>query len=129
MGIMFSDSTAIDTMRCISMRNNRPWSYDADTFGACCCMHLLKFGTHMKLDKPNSQQVSESRKWNRGSLELQPTTTLKSRSFQDLWCKIFNVLLSSSSNDDNTVLRSSSSHVTNLKQLKEEIDSNISGNH
>jgi len=123
--MMFRGSTAIDTMRCMSMRNNQPWSYDADTFGVCCCVHLLLFGTHLELDTPNSLRESNRRNWNRGSSELQPTTTLKSRSFQELWRRIFNELLSSSSNSDNDTGIPSSSHATNLKQLKEMIDSTI----
>jgi len=126
-------STALETMRCSAMRHERPGSCDAEMplgcVAACSASAVVWHNTHLALETPKSLWESNQRRnWKRGSIssDLQPTTTLKSRSFPELWRRIFHELFSASSNDDDTILRSSSSHATTkLQQLKASIDATI----
>ena len=78
--IMFNGSTAIQTMQCLAMRSGQSWSYDVDTYGICCCAHVLLFGTHMDIkrgrDKRWRQSKELKRYWNK-----------------DIWNDIFDSLL------------------------------------
>jgi checkpoint serine/threonine-protein kinase len=45
-----------DDMKCVAMRNGKPWSFDIDTYGILCTAHLLLHGTHMSIRKGKDSQ-------------------------------------------------------------------------
>jgi checkpoint serine/threonine-protein kinase len=91
-----------DDMRCVAMRQGRPWSFDIDTFGILCSAHVLLYGSHMELK-------------NKGDAEWKPAKRMKRYWKQDLWDDLFNSIL----NDSGSVI---GSHPRSLRSIREKID-------
>ncbi len=78
--VLLLGASAQDEMRCVAMRNDKPWSFDADTFGVLASAHVLLHGTHIKIVK------GRNNKW-------RPETALKRYWQHDIWDEIFDSLL------------------------------------
>lgn len=98
--IVLSGAATNPEMQCVAMRNQRPWSFDADTFGILASAHVLLFGSHLEI-----RQGSDGC-W-------RPTTSWKRYWQQDLWNEVFHLLLN---NPDNSIAEQ-------LSALRKKIDS------
>lgn len=107
--VLLHGASAQDEMRCVAMRNEEPWSFDADTFGVVACAHVLLHGTHMKVVK------GRNNKW-------RPTTTLRRYWQQDIWNEVFDSLL----NIDEISGAAMSSRALNLRSISRKIDTYLS---
>mmetsp|Transcript_28205 Transcript_28205/g.68625 ORF Transcript_28205/g.68625 Transcript_28205/m.68625 type:complete len:361 (+) Transcript_28205:2802-3884(+) len=67
-------------MCCVSMRRNRPWSYDADYFGLLSSVHVLLFGNHLTIMQDHDG------KW-------KPKTKLKRYWNSGIWNEVFDSML------------------------------------
>lgn len=67
-------------MQCVAMRSAKAWSFDVDTFGVLSCIHVLLYGTHIKVTRGSS-----------GRWRLD--NALKRYWQKELWNKIFDTLL------------------------------------
>jgi checkpoint serine/threonine-protein kinase len=94
-----------DDMRCVAMRNGKPWSFDIDTYGILCTAHVLLHGTHMSIRKGTDNQ------W-------RPESNLKRYWQKDLWNEIFKSLL----NFDDVSGAAIGSRARSLRALREKID-------
>jgi checkpoint serine/threonine-protein kinase len=103
--VMLLGESAKDEMRCVAMRNQMAWSFDADTFGVLASAHVLLHGTHMKIVQ------GRNNKW-------RPTTTLKRYWQKDLWNEIFDNLL----NFDEVTGTAVGSRAVNLRILSSKLD-------
>lgn len=103
--VMLVGASAEGEMRCVAMRNHKPWSFDADTFGVLASIHVLLHGTHIKIVK------GKNNKW-------RPSTTLKRYWQQGIWDEIFDSLLNFEE-ASGKVMRSRASY---LRALSRKID-------
>lgn len=94
-----------DDMRCVAMRDGKPWSFDIDTYGILCTVHVLLHGSHMEIRK------GKDNNW-------RPISRLKRYWEQDLWTEIFNSLL----NLDDVSGAAIGSRARSLRALREKID-------
>jgi checkpoint serine/threonine-protein kinase len=46
----FMGDCGTDNFRCVEMIAGKPWTFQADTFGALGCVHAMLFGTYMEVD-------------------------------------------------------------------------------
>ena len=94
-------------MQCIAMRKQRPWSFDADTFGVCASTHVLLFGTHIEIE-----QIRGSKRWK-----------LKQRMRRywqgDLWTELFDALLNS---DEGALI---GSRPLSLKAMRNKLEAHL----
>lgn len=105
---LYGDATS-KPMRCVAMRKEIPWCYDADTFGVCAASHVLLFGKHIEIEKDTS-----SRRW-RITEKLEPYMQEK------IWGDLFDQLL----NVDELSLTANGSHPSRLRDIWEPIDAHV----
>jgi len=77
----FRGSPVTNDMKCGSMRDGKPWSYEVDTFGLCASTHVLLFGSHMEVKK-----ISTTSRWT-------ICKTLRRYWEKSLWQEFFDSLL------------------------------------
>jgi checkpoint serine/threonine-protein kinase len=68
--VKFNGPATSKDMECVSMRENRNWSLNLDTFGLCASAYVMLYGTHMEVSKASSTMVWKTckplrRYWNR----------------------------------------------------------------
>ena len=102
--VTFIGNAAPKGMQCVSMKSQRKWSFDTDTYGILCSAHVLLFGEHMEIKK------GRENKW-------KISATFKRYWNQDLWHEIFDTLLNP--DDLGSAIGSRSS---NLRLLWRKID-------
>lgn len=90
-------------MMCVAMRKERPWSFDADSFGLLASLHVLLFGTHIEIEQYGKRWMPKQhlrRYWNR-----------------NLLTEIFDTLLNT---DEGTLI---GSRPRSLRALRKKVDS------
>lgn len=55
-GAAFMGDCGTENFRCVEMLAGKPWTFQADTFGALGCVHVMLFGTYMEVDFDESAQ-------------------------------------------------------------------------
>ncbi|XP_050248338.1 mitotic checkpoint serine/threonine-protein kinase BUB1 isoform X2 [Quercus robur] len=86
--------------RCIEMLENKPWTYQVDTYGLCAVVHLMLHNSYMKIEKKASSD---------GGYIYLPKSPFK-RYWIDLWKDFFTKLLNMSPGID---------HIKLLQNLRE----------
>lgn len=108
MDTVFCGRIAVDEMMCVSMRQDRPWSFDLDTFGVCFAAHMLLSGCHLEIEKkPNHRWM--------------PKQSLARHTGRDLWTEIFDTLL----NVDRDFGIAMGSRPYSLKKLRGKIEARL----
>ena len=49
-GAAFMGDCGTENFRCVEMLSGKPWTFQADTFGALGCVHAMLFGTYLEVD-------------------------------------------------------------------------------
>ncbi|KAL0001972.1 hypothetical protein SO802_015753 [Lithocarpus litseifolius] len=86
--------------RCIEMLENKPWTYQVDTYGLCAVVHMMLHNSYMKIEKKASSD---------GGYIYLPKSPFK-RYWIDLWRDFFTKLLNMSPGCD---------HIKLLQNLRE----------
>lgn len=93
--VQFIGDCHTDGFQCIEMRENRPWTFQIDTFGICATVHCLLFGDYMKVEKvvqnhePSCERDASCSCPSRWKIE----NALKRYWQYDLWIVFFDTLL------------------------------------
>ncbi|XP_031092749.1 mitotic checkpoint serine/threonine-protein kinase BUB1 [Ipomoea triloba] len=88
--------------RCIEMQENKPWTFQVDTYGLCVIVHMMLYNSYMEIDKRTARGG--------GGYIYQPKSHLKRYWNIKLWENLFTKLLNPDPNED---------HQTLLKNLRE----------
>nr|XP_027127429.1 mitotic checkpoint serine/threonine-protein kinase BUB1-like isoform X1 [Coffea arabica] len=81
--------------RCIEMQENKPWTFQVDTYGLCVIVHMMLHKTYMEIEKRPSPD---------GGYVYQPKTHLKRYMQVELWKNLFMKLLNTSPTEDHKSL-------------------------
>lgn len=101
----FVGPACVKEMMCVAMRKGLPWSFDADTFGICACVHVLLFSCHIHLMEDKSG-------------EWIPRESFKGLKYASYWDELFRTLLNA--NPETQVAIGSRPH--SLRQLRNKIE-------
>lgn len=105
----FVGPSCVKEMMCVAMRKGLPWSFDADTFGICACVHVLLFSCHI--------QVEEDEKG-----EWMPQESFEGLMYASYWDELFRALL----NLDPETQVAIGSRPHSLRQLRKKIENKCS---
>jgi checkpoint serine/threonine-protein kinase len=101
----FVGPSCVKEMMCVAMRRGLPWSFDADTFGICACVHVLLFSSHIELkEEKNGDWI--------------PIEPLEGLTYATFWDEMFRTLL----NLDPETKVAIGSRPHSLRQLRKKID-------
>ncbi|XP_071939942.1 mitotic checkpoint serine/threonine-protein kinase BUB1-like [Coffea arabica] len=81
--------------RCIEMQENKPWTFQVDTYGLCVIVHMILHKSYMEIEKRPSPD---------GGYVYQPKTHLKRYMQVELWKNLFMKLLNTSPTEDHQSL-------------------------
>ncbi|KAL8100897.1 mitotic checkpoint serine/threonine-protein kinase BUB1 [Apium graveolens] len=81
--------------RCIEMQENKPWTFQVDTYGLCVIVHMMLHNSYMETEKKMSSD---------GSYIYLPKAPFKRYWQTDLWKNLFSKLLNTSPDDDHIEL-------------------------
>ena len=98
-------------MRCVAMRADKPWSFDADGYGVLCSAHVLLFGTYMVISQ------DANKRW-------RPASKFRRYWQNQLWIEIFDKLLNLDNANDTTF----GAWARRLRTLRERIESYLKTN-
>ncbi|XP_034211613.1 mitotic checkpoint serine/threonine-protein kinase BUB1 isoform X2 [Prunus dulcis] len=73
--------------RCVEMQENRPWTFQVDTYGLCVVVHMMLHNSYMEIEKKLSPE---------GGYIYQPKSSFKRYWNAELWRNLFKKLLNSS---------------------------------
>lgn len=94
-GTEFDADCKTSGFRCIEMQQQRPWTYQIDTYGLCCIVHIMLLGSYMEVEsKPNSESIQR----------FQLKTNFKRYHKGKLWGELFTTLLNVKSCQENPSL-------------------------
>ena len=93
--VMVGDSTT-ESFRCLEMREEQPWLWQADAYGAAGVIHCLLFGDYMEVEKcvPLGEGAP--------SFHLRIKNQFRRYWQTDIWELVFDTLLNWKSKDHNT---------------------------
>ncbi|KAJ8427575.1 hypothetical protein Cgig2_021720 [Carnegiea gigantea] len=86
--------------RCIEMQEDKPWTFQVDTYGLCVVAHMMLHGSYMEIEKNMSSDGSYYR----------PKSHFKRYWNTELWKNLFRRLLNGQPFDD---------HMKTLQELRE----------
>ncbi|KAK9922580.1 hypothetical protein M0R45_031041 [Rubus argutus] len=72
--------------RCVEMQENKPWTFQVDTYGLCVIVHMMLHNSYMEIDKKPSPD---------GGYVYLPKSSLKRYWKVELWKNLFVKLLNS----------------------------------
>ncbi|XP_078428705.1 protein kinase and Mad3-BUB1-I domain-containing protein isoform X2 [Wolffia australiana] len=119
-GTEFVGDCRTSGFRCVQMQEDKPWTFQVDTYGLCVIVHMMLHGSYMSIMKKASPD---------GTVSYKPKLPLKRYWNVALWENLFSTLLNRRSNEsDVAVLKSlresfedflleSPQHVKKLKEL------------
>ncbi|KAB2612537.1 mitotic checkpoint serine/threonine-protein kinase BUB1 [Pyrus ussuriensis x Pyrus communis] len=58
--VEFTGDCRPSRFRCVEMQENRPWTYQVDTYGLCVVVHTMLHNSYMEIDKKPSPEVDAS---------------------------------------------------------------------
>ncbi|KAL8188767.1 hypothetical protein R6Q57_029787 [Mikania cordata] len=88
--VKFNGDCRTSGFRCVQMQENKPWTYQVDTYGLCVIVHLMLHNTYMEIDKKPSH----------GGYSYQPKSPFKRYHKVDLWKKLFTDLLNNFNDEE-----------------------------
>ncbi|KAK8558924.1 hypothetical protein V6N13_098538 [Hibiscus sabdariffa] len=93
----FTGDSRTSGFRCIEMQQNKPWTFQANTYGLCVAVHMMLHNTYMEIERKASD----------GDYIYLPKSSFKRYWNVDLWKALFTKLLNvSPGNNDVELLRS-----------------------
>lgn len=115
-GTEFKADCRTSGFRCIEMRENRPWTFQADTYGLCVIVHMMLHGSYMELVKQTDPG---------GDCLYHPKAAFKRYWNGGLWKNFFMTLLNVKSCKENpnlSILRKGfEDHLSSSPQLKKKL--------
>ncbi|XP_047335288.1 mitotic checkpoint serine/threonine-protein kinase BUB1 [Impatiens glandulifera] len=117
-GVKFSGGCRTSGFRCVEMQENKPWTFQVDTYGLCVMVHMMLHGSYMEIEKKESPG---------GGYFYQPKIPFK-RYWLPLWKEMFKKLLNMNPDEDEKIVLKSfreslqdyicsdSKRISNLKQ-------------
>lgn len=115
-GTEFKADSRTSGFRCIEMQENRPWTFQVDTYGLCSIVHMMLHGSYMELVKRTDPA---------GDCLYHPKAAFKRYWNGGLWKKLFMTLLNVKScqeNPDLSILRKEfEDHLSSSPQLKKKL--------
>lgn len=115
-GTEFKADSRTSGFRCIEMQENRPWTYQVDTYGLCAIAHMMLHGSYMELVKQTGPI---------GDCIYHPKAAFKRYWNSGLWKNFFTTLLNVKSckeNPDLGILRKGfEDHLSSSPQLKKKL--------
>ncbi|KAM1717968.1 hypothetical protein ACFX11_025738 [Malus domestica] len=85
--VEFTGDCRTSGFRCAEMQENRPWTYQVDTYGLCVVVHTMLHNSYMEIDKKPSPE---------GGHFYLPKSSFKRYWNVELWRNFFKKLLNSS---------------------------------
>ncbi|KAL4318919.1 hypothetical protein GQ457_18G014660 [Hibiscus cannabinus] len=93
----FTGDSRTSGFRCIEMQQNKPWTFQANTYGLCVAVHMMLHNTYMEIERKASD----------GDYIYLPKSSFKRYWNVDLWKALFTKLLNvSPGKNDVELLRS-----------------------
>nr|XP_043626262.1 mitotic checkpoint serine/threonine-protein kinase BUB1 isoform X2 [Erigeron canadensis] len=90
--IKFNGDCRTSGFRCLQMQENRPWTYQVDTYGLCVIVHLMLHNSYnMEIEKKASAD---------GGYSYQPKSPFKRYQKVELWRKLFTDLLNNDNDEE-----------------------------
>ena len=80
-GAAFMGDSGTENFRCVEMLSDKPWTFQADTFGVLGCVHVMLFGAYMEVD------------FDKGASRWRRREPLKRYMRTKLWEPLFDALL------------------------------------
>ncbi|XP_020591997.1 mitotic checkpoint serine/threonine-protein kinase BUB1 [Phalaenopsis equestris] len=94
-GTKFTGDCRTSGFSCVEMQENKPWTYQVDTYGLCVIVHMMLHGSYMTLEKKANPD---------GSFHYQPKKPFKRYWKTELWSNLFSTLLNNRSNESDVEL-------------------------
>ncbi|KAI3802254.1 hypothetical protein L1987_30384 [Smallanthus sonchifolius] len=91
--IKFNGDCRTSGFRCVQMQENKPWTYQVDTYGLCVIVHLMLHNTYMEIEKKPSPNAP-------GGYSYQAKSPFKRYQKVDLWKKLFRDLLNNDNDEE-----------------------------
>ncbi|XP_076937821.1 mitotic checkpoint serine/threonine-protein kinase BUB1-like [Bidens hawaiensis] len=88
--VKFNGDCRTSGFRCVQMQENKPWTYQVDTYGLCVIVHLMLHNTYMEIDKKPSPD----------GYSYLPKVPFKRYQKVDLWKKLFTDLLNNDNDEE-----------------------------
>ncbi|KAJ9562918.1 hypothetical protein OSB04_008078 [Centaurea solstitialis] len=82
--IKFNGDCRTSGFRCVEMQENKPWTYQVDSYGLCVIVHMMLHNSFMEIEKKASPD---------GGYTYQPKLPFKRYQKVELWKKLFFELL------------------------------------
>ncbi|KAG6722637.1 hypothetical protein I3843_03G172900 [Carya illinoinensis] len=82
--------------RCVEMQENKPWTFQVDTYGLCVIVHMMLHNSYMEIEKKKSSG---------GGYIYLPKSSLKRYWAVELWKNFFTQLLNMSPGSDDKKLQ------------------------
>ncbi|KAI3718442.1 hypothetical protein L6452_19313 [Arctium lappa] len=89
--IKFNGDCRTSGFRCVEMQENKPWTYQVDTYGLCVIVHMMLHNSYMEIEKKASPD---------GGYTYQPKLPFKRYQKVELWKKLFADLLNHDHEED-----------------------------
>ncbi|XP_050382639.1 mitotic checkpoint serine/threonine-protein kinase BUB1 [Argentina anserina] len=84
--IKFKGDCRTSGFRCVEMQQNKPWTFQVDTYGLCVVVHMMLHSSYMEIDKKPSSD---------GGYVYLPKASFKRYWKVELWKNFFEKLLNS----------------------------------
>ncbi|PSC71993.1 mitotic checkpoint serine threonine-kinase BUB1 [Micractinium conductrix] len=84
-GTLLQGDSGTDSFRCVEMREGAPWVWQADTYGAAACAHVLLYGRYMEVERVRDSAT--------GVMSLRLAAPFKRQWAGELWGAFFARLL------------------------------------
>lgn len=94
--IKFNGDCRTSGFRCIQMQENKPWTYQVDTYGLCGIVHLMLHNDWMEIEKKTTFD---------GGYSFQPKFPFKWYQKVELWKKLFVDLLNNDIHEEDEHLK------------------------
>ncbi|CAA6671989.1 unnamed protein product [Spirodela intermedia] len=91
-GTQFVGDCRTSGFRCIEMQEDKPWTFQVDTYGLCVIIHMMLHGSYMSIEKKGNSD---------GDYTYQPRSSLKNTC---LCGNLFSTLLNRRSNDNDVAV-------------------------
>ncbi|PWA39773.1 ATP binding,protein serine/threonine kinase [Artemisia annua] len=94
--IKFNGDCRTSGFRCIQMQENKPWTYQVDTYGLCGIVHVMLHNDWMEVEKKTTFD---------GGYSFQPKLPFKRYQKVELWKKLFADLLNNDIHEEDEHLK------------------------
>ncbi|MCO5594281.1 hypothetical protein L7F22_048310 [Adiantum nelumboides] len=83
-GTLLEGDCKTSGFQCVEMQQQKPWTFQVDTYGLCCIVHVMLYGSYMEIEaEANSYKMQSYR----------PKVSFKRYHKSELWGELFSRLL------------------------------------